>query len=135
MLKDIHCALREKEVEDGFKRYNLVYQSVDPKETQGANHYPLAGHKITKEYRTKMVDWMVEVCSTFKFCQRSYFLSVVLLDKYLVASWQKGEVLDNKDIHPLGVAAMYLGCKYEDVVPLHSKVVSERIAHKAVSAE
>ena len=27
---------------------------------------------------------------------------------------------------------MYLASKYEDILPLHSKVVSEKIAHKAV---
>ena len=27
---------------------------------------PLEGHKVTKEYRTKMVDWMVEVTTSFK---------------------------------------------------------------------
>ena len=29
---------------------------------------------------------------------------------------------------------MYLASKYEDLLPLHSKVVSEKIAHKAVTA-
>ena len=28
---------------------------------------------------------------------------------------------------------MYLSSKYEDVLPLHSKVVSEKIAHNAIS--
>ena len=32
-----------------------------------------------------------------------------------------------------GVTAMYLSSKYEDVMPLHSKVVSEKIAHNAIS--
>ena len=30
---------------------------------------------------------------------------------------------------------MYLASKYEDIFPLHSKIVSEKIAHKAISAE
>lgn len=30
---------------------------------------------------------------------------------------------------------MYIGSKYEDVYPLHSKIVSEKISHKAISAE
>jgi 23S rRNA maturation-related 3'-5' exoribonuclease YhaM len=28
---------------------------------------------------------------------------------------------------------MYLASKYEDIFPLHSKIVSEKIAHKAIS--
>ena len=42
-------------------------------------------------------------------------------------------ILENKDIHKGGVVAMYLGSKYEDVFPLHSKIVSEKIAHNAIS--
>lgn len=30
---------------------------------------------------------------------------------------------------------MYMGSKYEDVFPLHSKIVSEKIAHKAISSK
>lgn len=30
---------------------------------------------------------------------------------------------------------MYLASKYEDIYPLHSKVVSEKIAHKAISTD
>lgn len=30
---------------------------------------------------------------------------------------------------------MYLASKYEDIYPLHSKIVSEKIAHKAISAK
>jgi hypothetical protein len=30
---------------------------------------------------------------------------------------------------------MYMASKYEDVFPLHSKIVAEKIAHHAISAE
>lgn len=30
---------------------------------------------------------------------------------------------------------MYLASKYEDILPLHSKIVSEKIAHKAISSK
>lgn len=43
--------------------------------------------------------------------------------------------LSNKDVHGIGVTAMYLASKYEDIFPLHSKIVSEKIAHKAISAK
>lgn len=44
---------------------------------------PLAFHKVSKDYRTKMVDWMVEVCTSFKCSARTYFLAVKLFDNYL----------------------------------------------------
>lgn len=96
---------------------------------------PLDKHNITKEYRTKMTDWMVEVCTSFKCSKRSYFLAVRCFDTYLMCMRKKGVVLTNKDVHCIGVTAMYLASKYEDIYPLHSKIVSEKIAHKAISAK
>lgn len=96
---------------------------------------PLEKHEVTKEYRTKMTDWMVEVCTSFKCAKRTYFLAVVIFDKWFVMKRQQGIVLTNKDVHCIGVTAMYLASKYEDIYPLHSKIVSEKIAHKAISAK
>lgn len=90
---------------------------------------------MSKEYRTKMTDWMVEVCSSFKCSPRTYFLSVALFDRYLAAAGKSGIRLTNKDVHPIGVATIYMASKFEDVFPLHSKVVSEKIAHGAMSSE
>ena len=93
---------------------------------------PLYKHKISKEYRTKMVDWMVEVTTSFKCTVRTYFLAVALFDEYLRAQ-QGVKVMENSDVHGVGVAAMYLASKYEDIYPLHSRVVSEKISHGAFS--
>lgn len=85
---------------------------------------------MTADYRTKMVDWMVEVCTSFKCSQRTYFLAVELFDQYL--SLKKGvKELGNGDVHGIGVASMYMASKYEDIYPLHSRIVSEKISHKA----
>lgn len=82
-----------------------------------------------------MTDWMVEVCTSFNCAKRTYFLAQQIFDKYCIAFKLEGKSLENKDIHEVGVAAMYTASKYEDIQPLHSKVVSEKIAHKAISAQ
>lgn len=89
---------------------------------------------MTKEYRTKMIDWMVEVCTSFKCSKRTYFLAVQIFDSYFHKCKSIGRVMQNKDVHSIGVASMYIGSKYEDVYPLHSKIVSEKISHRAISA-
>lgn len=94
---------------------------------------PLSSHKVSNDYRTKMVDWMVEVCTSFKCSQRTYFLAVALFDNYLRTKAQQGIQLDNGEVHGIGVAAMYMASKYEDIYPLHSRIVSEKISHKAFS--
>ena len=43
---------------------------------------PLDTHSVSKEYRTKMVDWMVEVTTSFKCTTRTYFLAVAIFDTY-----------------------------------------------------
>ena len=48
-----------------------------------ARKSPLDSHNISKEYRTKMVDWMVEVTTSFKCTIRTYFLAVAIFDTYL----------------------------------------------------
>ena len=93
---------------------------------------PLDSHGISKEYRTKMVDWMVEVTTSFKCTIRTYFLAVAIFDHYLRLNQGK-KSLENSHVHSLGVGAMYLASKYEDIYPLHSKVVSEKISHGAFS--
>lgn len=79
-----------------------------------------------------MVDWMVEVCTSFKCSNRSYFLAVKIFDEYLTR--QQGlRVLENPEVHSIGVASIFLASKFEDVFPLHSRVVSEKISHSAFS--
>lgn len=82
-----------------------------------------------------MMDWMVEVCTSFKCNRRAYFLATQIFDKFAAQCSQKSfKVLSNKDVHCIGITAMYLSSKYEDIFPLHSKIVSDKIAHKAISA-
>lgn len=104
-----------------------------PAERGAAASDPIFGHEVTKEYRTKMTDWMIEVTTSFKCCPRTYFLAVTIFDKYLVSKAHNGQSLANKDVHKVGVISMYLASKFEDVFPLHSKVVSEKIAHGTIS--
>lgn len=76
---------------------------------------------------------MIEVTTSFKCCPRTYFLALKVFDNYLIASHHTGTVLSNKEVHSIGVISMYLASKFEDVFPLHSKIVSEKIAHGTMS--
>lgn len=81
-----------------------------------------------------MVDWMVEVTTSFKCSDRTWFLAVTIFDKYLT-NLQGKRVLKNSDVHPIGIVAMYLASKYEDVIPLNSFIAHEKISHKGVPQE
>lgn len=96
------------------------------------NFKPLDGHQITDDYRTKMVDWMVEVCTSFQCSDRTWFLAVALFDQY-IGRVRGQRLLKNSDVHAIGISAMYISSKYEDVFPFSSYIAFERISHKAVS--
>ena len=83
LLKDSHECLQRKELIDNTRKFCETYKENGTECAAVRN--PLRGHKITKEFRTKMNDWMVEVCSSFKCQPRTYFLSSTILDKYFTA--------------------------------------------------
>jgi hypothetical protein len=73
-----------------------------------------------------MIDWMVEVLTTFKNSDQTFFLAVNLLDRF----FQKTErVLTGPDLHLCGVVTMFIASKYEDVIPLLMRTVINKIGH------
>jgi hypothetical protein len=62
---------------------------------------------------------MIEVCTSFRCNERTWFLAVAIFDKYIQT--QKGKrILKNTDVHALGITSMYLASKFEDVYPFTS---------------
>ena len=72
----------------------------------------LEKHKIGEDYRAKMIDWMVEVLTTFKMSEQTFFVSVSLLDRFFKNAKKS---LPSVELHLTGMAAMFLASKYEDI--------------------
>jgi len=75
-----------------------------------------------------MLDWLVEVTTTFKCSEKTYYLAVALFDNFLFAFPAQ---LQNNDVHGIGITALYISSKCEDTHSLSSEVISERISHGA----
>ena len=92
----------------------------------------LVDHLITREYRTKMLDWMLEVCFSFRCQERTWFLAAELFDQYLMK--KRGQhILSNHDVHSIGVQALFQASKYEDIYAITSHSASEKISHNVIS--
>jgi len=91
----------------------------------------LRSHQISQEYRAKMVDWMVEVLSTFKCSSQTFFLAVSLLDRY----FKNQSRLPGTELHLAGIVSMFVASKYEDVVPLLMKTIVAKIGHSKFRRE
>ena len=87
----------------------------------------LLSHDITPQLRSKMIDWMIEVLSSYKMNEDSFFRSVKIMDRFLNRTEKKQEV---KDLHLIGVASMWTACKYEEIYPIKLDTMYDKIARK-----
>ena len=101
--KKIFCQYA-KEIEVLIKKIDKTTLKIPPNF--------LKRHKISKELRMKMINWMIEVLTIFKCSQETFFLSVNLLDLYIFKS---KNILFNEDIHLIGLVCMFIESKFEDI--------------------
>lgn len=86
-------------------------------------------HDIDKNLRARMLDWMIEVVSSYKFNAKTYFSSVYLMDRYFQAEDTR---LPITKLHIIGVISMLIATKMDEVYPLKVKTVFEKIVHKKI---
>lgn len=105
------------------------YQATSPVTTP--QHF-LQKHTISVNLRAKMVDWMVEVLTSYKCTEQTFFMAVRLMDHYLMSEPKQ---LTPQDLHLLGVTAMFIACKYEEIYPMKLQVVQDKIAHRKLTKD
>jgi hypothetical protein len=90
----------------------------------------LSRHNIKDNLRAKMVDWMIEVLCSYKCKDQTFFLSVNFMDRYLE---NHPDSMEPENIHLLGISAMFLAAKYEEIYPFKMRHVYEKIGHRKLS--
>lgn len=80
----------------------------------------LAKTKVTEAVRTKMVDWIFEVLVKLDtveyFSDHVFHRAVLIMDIYFMLC--KDKVLDDNDVHLIGVTSMWIASKYDDTYPI-----------------
>jgi hypothetical protein len=77
-----------------------------------------------------MVDWIIEVISSYKYSDAAFFTAVRLMDTFFMRTKQAHK---SSDLHLVGVACIFIAVKYEEIYPLKVKLIHEKIAHKKLS--
>lgn len=90
----------------------------------------MQNHLISKEIRTKMIDWMIEVLSVYCCDTETFFLSVYIMDFFL---YKTKDTLKSEHVHCIGLTSMFLASKYEDLNPLKMFSVANKIGHNIFS--
>ena len=79
-----------------------------------------------------MVDWMIEVLSSFNCNINTFFVSLDIMDSYLAKTSHRFDV---KQIHLIGVTSMLLASKQEEIIPFKVSTVVEKMTHGKISTK
>lgn len=71
----------------------------------------LTGQEVTPKMRSVLVDWLIEVHQQFRLMQETLYLTVAIIDRFL----QSYKTIDRKKLQLVGVAAMFIASKYEEM--------------------
>uniref|UniRef100_A0A8C3KFT2 Cyclin B1 n=1 Tax=Calidris pygmaea TaxID=425635 RepID=A0A8C3KFT2_9CHAR len=94
-VKDIYKYLRELEVGRSRPKY-------------------LAGQEINGNMRAILIDWLVQVQMKFRLHQETLYMTVGIIDRFLQVSVSRLKMLQL-----VGITAMFIASKYEEVFPPH----------------
>jgi hypothetical protein len=73
---------------------------------------PLKDHEVLYKERKRLVNWLKEVCEAWSSSQRTYFLTIAIVDTYFF-ELTGYKILKKVHLHLIGVTALFLASKYE----------------------
>ena len=85
--------------------------------------------EINSDMRAILIDWLVQVHLKFKLLPETLFMTVSLIDKYL----EKCQV-DRENLQLVGISALFISSKYEEIYPPHTKVREPQIQKKPIGS-
>ncbi|AQK45693.1 cyclin superfamily protein, putative [Zea mays] len=95
-----------------FYRENEAKSCVNP-------DYMSSQQDINAKMRAILIDWLIEVHYKFELMDETLFLTVNVIDRFL-----EKEVVPRKKLQLVGITALLLACKYEEVsVPVVEDLV------------
>ncbi|RDX86779.1 hypothetical protein CR513_31850, partial [Mucuna pruriens] len=85
------------------------YKSIENSSCVSPN-YMTSQFDINERMRAILIDWLIEVHYKFELLEETLFLTVNLIDRFL-----ERQALIRKKLQLVGVTAMLIACKYEEV--------------------
>ncbi|WUR02495.1 G2/mitotic-specific cyclin-B [Vairimorpha necatrix] len=82
----------------------LFYKNLD-------RSYKYKNNEISFTSRSKMIDWIIYVHNRLNLAQDTLFLTVFIIDKFLI----KKDIPKNK-LYLVGISALMIACKFEEVI-------------------
>ncbi|CAL5092733.1 unnamed protein product [Urochloa decumbens] len=89
---------------------------VEPTRRPRSDYIEAVQADVTANMRTILVDWLVEVAEEYKLVADTLYLAISYVDRFLSAN-----ALGRDRLQLLGVAAMLIAAKYEEISPPHAE--------------
>ena len=70
-------------------------------------------HDITEKMRAYLVDWLSELHLKFKLWPETLYVCIGIIDKYIMLQPE----IKKKDLQCLGITALHIAGKYEEIYP------------------
>jgi len=86
--------------------------------------------EVTEKMRAYLIDWLTELHIKFKLWPEKLFVCVGLIDKFLMVESD----LKKKELQCLGLTALHIAGKYEEIYPPSLKVLL-RVTDNAVTKD
>ena len=83
-------------------------------------------NNINNIYRTRIINWMLEIFSNYKSEPLSFYTSVSLFDKFLLKSKR---IINDFELQLIAMACIFISSKIEDIIPLHIIHIKKNIGH------
>lgn len=106
--KDINKLQYCAEYASGICTYMCERQKV----TAPKFGYMKAQSELNEKMRAVLVDWMIAVCDKFNLLHETLFMATNMLDRFLDL-----EKISKSKLQTVGVAAMVIASKYEEIYP------------------
>ena len=94
------------------RKHRYVHFREKELETSVSPTYMRQQAHINEKMRAILIDWLVEVHLKFKLVPETLYLTVNLLDRYLL-----GSPVERSNLQLVGVSALLLASKYEEIYP------------------
>lgn len=102
---------------------------VNMREEENRHQYPqnflkdVVQNEISQVYRQYLVDWLAELHYKFKMWPETLYVTVGIIDKVLM-KWRN---FAKSDLQLLGITALHIAGKYEEIYPPELKVILQVI--------
>ncbi|KFQ93884.1 G2/mitotic-specific cyclin-B1, partial [Nipponia nippon] len=119
-FSDVLLDVEDVDVDDGTDP-NLcsnyvkdIYKYLKDLEVGRSGPTYLAGQEINGSMRAILIDWLVQVQVKFRLQQETLYMAVAIIDRFL-----QDNGVSKKTLQLVGVTAMFIASKYEEVFPPH----------------